>query len=289
MSQPWSDATCAVFDRLMAIDRRSRVMITFMMSHMKEVTGPLEVAPQRYFEACYGDVAQEFFQAAENSFVTHHCARVLHGRWLDLLSLARAKGVPVPELEADVMEGGSLIVPEGYQAVIESLADGELPEPAGPVNQMMKPADCSLFGRDDLIFGQLEIQSGADWNDEVVLMWDLVRDALALTDGGDLGDVAEVAKVYEAWREYHVASARIHSELFGRFSAGMFALVGEQAGGWTLTPVLLHEMYLEVAYAMADLTGTDGALPPQPEPSYWRRTPWSPPAAAPGALGLPPF
>ncbi len=303
----WLTKTADTIDRLIEIDRRSRVMLTFMTSHMKETTGPLGVEPLRYFQACYSEVGREFFQAAENSFVTHHALRVLFWHWMDEIERVRtsrvgqglaARGIDWPTLDRQVVPPGQPIVPFTYESVRDGLLAGALPAAPSPDNAMMTPAECSLFARDDLIFGQLEIQSAIDWAEEVVILWDVLRATVALDHDAESSPsqtesyreaARRVAERYEAWRTAHVESTRIHTNLFRLFSAGMFGFVGDRFGAWTISPVLMQELYLEIAAGVAALRGESDRIPALPAARYWRRTPWTPSWFAPGAAGLPPF
>jgi len=302
----WLEKSVSAVDRLIEIDRRSRVMLTFMTSHMKETAGPLGVEPLRYFQACYGDIPQEFLQAAENSFVTHHALRVLFVHWLEGIERLRAGsvgrglaklGASLPMLDRAVVPPGTPIVPFEYEGVRGALAAGQLPPPASSENAMMEASGCTFAGRDDRIFAALCMHSANDWAEEVVILWDVVRASIALGEespSAGLADdyrraVAALERGYQEWRDAHIESTRIHTRLFGSFSAGMFGFVGERFRTWTISPMLMRELYLEVAAAVARLEGRANALPEIPEARYWRRTPWTPTWFRPGGAGLPPF
>jgi hypothetical protein len=310
-------ALASAWRRLADIELSGRVMVTFMAGHMAEIGQTMTYL--EYFERFYTRLAAEFVQADDDGFVTHHCVRTLYGLWqeeMDQLAsgpIGRAlalQSVVLPPVESAVRAGRQPLAASWYDDVARDLRADAQTFDAPDGNLVLSPETCVIRQRSDLLFAQFLIWSTETWARQVVVMWEILRETIALrrlsngTTEAAIRDILSVApeayraaslsveSAYGEWRVTHLGTVDIHDaiprdEIYGAIGRWLGGL-GPAAATWSIKQPMKTEMYREVAMAVATLRSEPPTVS-LPTPQYWRRTPWTPPCLLPGAAGVPPF
>ena len=311
-------AVAAGWRRLADLELAGRTMVTFMKGHMAEIG---RIMPYiEYFRVHYSDMAAEFVQADDDGFVTHHCARTLFGVWQDELELLAAGPLgnalavrqrALPTRKSAVRPGRQPLAASWWADVAAAVgADApQLAELDG--NSLLTPEACVLRDRPELFWTQFLLWSTQTWARQVVVMWQVLRETIALRrlieerlDALVVEDIVartphsyrtaadHVNSAYTEWETLHAENVDIHDsiprgEIYGAIGRWLSEF-GAVSATWTIKVPMKTAMYREVAIAVAALRGrpVPVRLPPY---RYWRRTPWTPDCLRVGAPDLPPF
>jgi hypothetical protein len=195
---------------------------------------------------------------------------------------------------------------------VAAAVDAETPRlPELDGNSLLTPEACVLQERPELFWTQFLLWSTQTWARQVVVMWQVLRETIALrrlveehldavlvegmvasTPQAYWTAAHHVNSAYTEWAALHAGSVDIHDsiprgKIYGAIGRWL-AEFGPVAETWTIKVPMKTEMYREVAGAVAALRGRPVAvtLPPY---RYWRRTPWTPDCLRVGAPALPPF
>jgi len=311
-------AVGAGWRRLADLELAGRTMVTFMKGHMAELGRTMPYL--EYFRVHYSDIAAEFVQADDDGFVTHHCARTLFGVWQDELELLAAGPLgsalatcqrSLPTRRSAVRPGRQPLAATWWDDVAAAV-DAESPHlPELDGNSLLTREACVLKDRPELFWAQFLLWSTQTWARQVVVMWQVLRETIALrrlieerldaavvecmvasTPDAYRTAADYVNSAYSEWGTLHAENVDIHDsiprgQIYGAIGRWLNEF-GSVAATWTIKVPMKTEMYREVAVAVAALRGRPVTVK-LPAYSYWRRTPWTPDCLRVGAPALPPF
>jgi hypothetical protein len=311
-------ALAAGWRRLADLELAGRTMVTFMKGHMAEIGQTMPYV--EYFRTYYSDMAAEFVQADDDGFVTHHCARTLFGVWQDELERLAVGplGVALALRRRTLLTRKSAVRPGrpplavSWWAEVAAAMGGDAPqlsELSG--NSVLTHEACVLQERPDLLWAQFLLWSTQTWARQVVVMWQVLRETIALrrtieehldaviiegvvasTPNACRTAVDDLDSAYHEWRTTHAENVDIHDsiprgEIYGAIGQWLAGL-GPVSATWTIKAPMKTEMYREAAVALAALRGRPMPVS-LPRSHYWRRTPWTPTCLRVGAPDMPPF